>query len=194
MCTPKALPFKGISTFLNMLQDENMDNENTVLFTIKSDEFTDDTRLEIWLRQNQKTNVEQKAKRNKKLSVKQRKLLKILQKPGDYIEAAKKRIKINDLPKLAAVENVEFSLFTKRARRILVRGTYNETPIEPDLLVRLKEEGWKFSAHTHPVKHEAALKSSPNDARFLQMLGQDRSVILSSNGLYKCFNKSGVDL
>lgn len=175
-------------------KDGNMPKANEEKVTIQSSGLDDDAALDRWLRQNQNKDVEQKHKQNKKLSVKQKTLLKKIEKTGNFVENGKKSIKVKDIPKLAASEGVEFSLFTKGCMRILVRGSYNETPINEKLLDRLTKEGWKFSVHTHPVINEVALKSSPNDAKFLQTLGQEQSVILSPSGLPKRFNKSGVDL
>ena len=128
-----------------------------------------------------------------KLSQRQKSILKQLRQPGDTLELAKPQIKIQDIVRFAATENVEFSLFTKSNRRIVIRGYYNETPIE-HILKKLIDEKWKFSAHTHPGTLENTLKASPNDARFLLALGQKQSVVLNQAGRYKRFNLSGVDL
>lgn len=154
--------------------------------------MTDDIHAyEHWLKKRHKTTHTESY--YLKLSQRQKSILKQLKQAGDTLEFAKSHIRVQDIVRFAATENVEFSLFTKGNRRIVVRGYYNETPIG-HILKKLIDEKWKLSAHTHPGMLENTLKASPNDARFLLALGQKQSVVLNQAGRYKRFNVSGVDL
>lgn len=53
----------------------------------------------------------------------------------------------------------EFALFTLGSRRIVVRGDSRALDIK-DLLPKLRSEGWRWSAHTHPGTRDIVLNAS----------------------------------
>ena len=142
----------------------------------------DDINYAKWLSANKpKPPINIRLETHQNLTKRQRKILDSLKEAGDYIVLPRRMIKASDLSYLTASTGVEFSLFTNGSLRLLVRGTNTKTPIN-HLLNKLRDEAWKFSAHTHPGISDESLKPSPDDARFLQALGQEQSLIFNPAG------------
>ena len=123
------------------------------------------------------------------LNKRQKTLLSKLEKSGDFYEASKKQIKTKDIAALTADQGVEFALFTKGNRRLIVRGDKFETPVGETRLRQLASDGWKFSAHTHPTIGEWSLMPSPGDFDTLYLFKQGKSVIYNSSGEFRQFFK-----
>lgn len=121
------------------------------------------------------------------LNKRQKKVLEQLNKPGDSFVSTKSQIKTKDIAALTAKENVEFALFTKGNKRMIVRGTQFETPVGEQRLRQLAEDGWKFSAHTHPGVGDISMIASDGDIKVLYLFKQGQSVIYNSAGEYKQF-------
>ncbi len=123
------------------------------------------------------------------LNKRQKKLLDRLHKAGDSLESTKSQIKTKDIAALTAKEGVEFALFTKGNRRLIVRGDSFETPVGETRLRQLASDGWKFSAHTHPGVGQNSLLASDGDIKVLYLFKQGQSVIYNSSGEYDKFFK-----
>lgn len=123
------------------------------------------------------------------LNKRQKKVLERLNKAGDTLISTKSQIKTKDIAALTAKEGVEFSLFTKGNKRMIVRGTEFNTPVGEQRLRQLAEEGWKFSAHTHPTVGPWSLTPSPGDKKVLYLFKQGRSVIYNASGEFETFLK-----
>lgn len=123
------------------------------------------------------------------LNKRQKTLLSKLEKSGDFYEASKKQIKTKDIAALTADQGVEFALFTKGNRRLIVRGDKFETPVGEMRLRQLASDGWKFSAHTHPTVGANSMLASDGDIKVLYLFKQGQSVIYNSAGEYDRFFK-----
>lgn len=123
------------------------------------------------------------------LNNRQQNVLSRLNKAGDTLVSTKSQIKTKDIAALTAKEGVEFSLFTKGNKRMIVRGTEFNTPVGEQRLRQLAEEGWKFSAHTHPTTGPFSLKPSPGDINVLYLFKQGQSVIYNASGEFEKFFK-----
>lgn len=123
------------------------------------------------------------------LNNRQKKVLERLNKAGDTLVSAKSQIKTKDIAALTAKEGVEFSLFTKGNKRMIVRGTEFNTPVGEQRLRQLAEDGWKFSAHTHPTTGPNSLTPSPGDRNVLYLFKNGQSVIYNAAGEFERFFK-----
>lgn len=123
------------------------------------------------------------------LNKRQQKVLERLHKAGDSLESTKSQIKTKDIAALTAKEGVEFALFSKGNRRLIVRGDSFGTPVGEARLRQLAAEGWKFSAHTHPSIGYGSLSPSPGDRKVLYLFKQGQSVIYNAKGEYDRFFK-----
>lgn len=123
------------------------------------------------------------------LNKRQQKVLERLHKAGDSLESTKSQIKTKDIAALTAKEGVEFALFSKGNRRLIVRGNSFETPVGEARLRQLAADGWKFSAHTHPSIGYGSLSPSPGDRKVLYLFKQGQSVIYNAKGEYDRFFK-----
>ena len=147
-----------------------------------------------WLKAKQpQISQEEKLKKHHKLSEKQKELLSKISKPGDYLICRKKDVKIKDIAYYTAITGNEFAIFTRGNERLIIRGTHTRTRID-QIWNKLKTEGWKFSAHTHPGLSENSLRPSTDDGIVLQELGQEQSVTLNPAGEHKRFNKAGMEI
>lgn len=123
------------------------------------------------------------------LNKRQKTLLSKLEKSGDFYEASKKQIKTKDIAALTADQGVEFALFTKGNRRLIVRGDVHKTEFKNQLIENLVAEGWKFSAHTRPTTGEWSVMPSQQDIDMLYIFKQGQSVIYNGNGNFGRFFK-----
>lgn len=105
------------------------------------------------------------------------------------MESTKSQIKTKDIAALTAKEGVEFALFSKGNRRLIVRGDSFETPVGEARLRQLAADGWKFSAHSHPTIGYGSLTPSPGDRNVLYLFKQGQSVIYNAKGEYDRFFK-----
>ena len=119
---------------------------------------------------------------NDLLSKKQEKLLEQLQKYDDMIEVSKRDVSMKDLAALSAHENVEFAMFTKRGRRLIIRGGRNDVNINEEKMMELVRQGYRWSGHTHPTNNILELAPSKGDRDVLKASGQRHSVIYNSTG------------
>ncbi|PAT43023.1 hypothetical protein CK621_05670 [Vandammella animalimorsus] len=74
---------------------------------------------------------------------------------------------LRDLAALTAATGDEFAMFSTGGRRLLVRGNKTSVPITPDMARDLAQNGWRWSAHTHPGTSTNVLRSSPGDRAVL---------------------------
>lgn len=117
-----------------------------------------------------------------RLSKRQEKLLKKLQKYDEKIEVNKREVSMKDLAALSAHENVEFAVFTKKGKRLIIRGGRNDVNIDEKKMAELARQGYKWSGHTHPVTNSLELVPSEGDRCVLRASGRQYSVIYSSTG------------
>lgn len=117
-----------------------------------------------------------------RLSKRQKRLLEKLQKYDDKIEVNKRDVSMKDLAALSAHENVEFAVFTRKGKRLIIRGGRNDVNIDEKKMEALARQGYKWSGHTHPVTNSLELVPSKGDRNVLRASGRRYSVIYSSTG------------
>lgn len=98
------------------------------------------------------------------LSGKQQKILNQLQKYDDRIVVNKRSVSMKDIAAITAHEGVEFALFTRKGKRLIIRGGRNDVNIDGENMKELAKKGYKWSGHTHPVLTIAS-ENSPSSAR-----------------------------
>lgn len=125
-----------------------------------------------------------------KLSKKQQKLLTKLQKYDEKVVVSKRSVSMKDLAALTAHEGVEFAMFTRKGKRLIIRGGRNDVNIDDEKMKKLAQLGYRWSGHTHPVTNLHELVPSPGDRNVLRASGKNLSVIYSSTGRKYVF---GID-
>lgn len=76
---------------------------------------------------------------------------------------------------------------------MIIRGSNDAVNLPPLLANKFKEQGWKWSAHTHPgdaIKHLQP-SGMTGDRGVLAYLDQEQSLVLNSIGRRKVFDKTG---
>ncbi len=126
------------------------------------------------------------------LSRRQQGILDQLSGPLARTTMHKNDISITDLAALTARTGDEFALFTNGSQRLVVRGNARGVPIDRSELQSLSEQGYRWSAHTHPGTLDKHLDASgfPGDREVLRIFNQEQSVILNSSGARSVFNRT----
>jgi hypothetical protein len=128
-----------------------------------------------------------------KLSSRQTTLLNSLPKLSSQITLYKSDINVMDLSALTAYTGDEFAMFTRGSQRLIIRGHSSGVNLSKEKLKSLKEQGFKFSAHTHPTNNTLSryiLDASGGDRLTLTILEQERSLILDSLGRRNIFDQT----
>jgi len=102
----------------------------------------------------------------------------------------KSKIKVSDLAALTAKTGDEFALFTCGSQRLLIRGESYGVPLTEKVIISLKKQSYKWSAHSHPGTSDSVLDASgkPGDKLVLELFEQKRSLILNSSGRRNVFD------
>jgi len=111
----------------------------------------------------------------------------------------KKQIGVTDLARLTAATGDEFALFTRGSQRLVVRGHRNGIDLSVGDIKLLQEQGYKWSGHSHPGTFARDLEASGNiggaaqsgDRFVLDLMKQERSLILNSGGSRNVFDRFG---
>lgn len=111
------------------------------------------------------------------LSEKRKKLLMRVPNPDDWAEFALESITTKDIAYLSAATHHEFALLRGKKQDILFHGTNYHCDITDDMIELLKEGKLYLVAHTHP--DYGKIKPSADDRKFLQRIGQKKSLIVS---------------
>lgn len=123
------------------------------------------------------------------LNKRQHKLLDGLSQYDSSIIVDKKSVSMFDLSALTAKTNVEYAMFTKGQKRLLIRGDNVSVNVTAERARLLKSEGYKWSGHTHPGNDDFVLMPSDGDKAILDIFEQEFSVIFNSNGKYYVFER-----
>lgn len=98
---------------------------------------------------------------------------------------------------MTAATGDEFAVFTTGGRRLVVRGGpegFHGT-IDGEWAASMRAQGWRWSAHTHPVYEGVPtrnfLRSSADDQAIIRIFGQERGAILNSVGERGLFGPGG---
>ncbi len=122
------------------------------------------------------------------LSPRQAKMLEALPDFGDATILHKSDVKMTDIAALTAQTGDEFAIFTRGSQRMIVRGNAQSVPISVDDAVKLREAGWRWSAHTQPGVDTVHTIASAGDQAVLKAFGQDASLIMNSRGQANVFS------
>lgn len=124
------------------------------------------------------------------LGARQNRLLSQLGSDGARIIIPKDGISIQDIAALTAKTGDEFAIFTNGNQRMVLRGNADRIEISPQLLEQLKNEGWRWSAHSQPGNRIGDAVASAADQRVLRELGQSQSLIVNSRGDVNIFTQT----
>jgi hypothetical protein len=129
------------------------------------------------------------------LSGRQQDILDQLPDTLSQLSLKKSQINVTELAALTAQTGDEFALFTRGSQRLVIRGNDRGVPLLPEEIVSLKNQGYKWSGHSHPGTRDAVLDASggygkqQGDLYVLELMNQDRSLILNSAGQRSIFDQ-----
>ncbi|MDR0936643.1 MAG: hypothetical protein LBM98_08190 [Oscillospiraceae bacterium] len=123
------------------------------------------------------------------LSRRQQRLLDSLPEYGSRVTVTKNSVSMKDLAALTAKAGVEFALFTRGSRRLIVRGDAYSVNINDADAKELAEQGYRWSGHTHPGYNRFILRGSEGDRNILSAFSQERSAVYNSLGQFRDFRK-----
>lgn len=101
----------------------------------------------------------------------------------------KRDVNMRDLAALTAVTGSEFAMFTRKGKRLIIRGNDYMTNIDPETAKRMCEEGWRWSGHTHPGTDYLSTQPSDGDYRILAQFTQENSLIYNAAGNFRVFER-----
>jgi len=122
----------------------------------------------------------------------QNKLLKEFE-TKDILEIDKKKYKIKvemkDLAVLTSITGVEYALFERSDKYIIIKGNINSVYISSNMIAKLLAGRYNWIGHTHPGINHNCLTPSDSDYNMLSVFGNKRSVIYNSVGQYYVFER-----
>lgn len=125
------------------------------------------------------------------LNKRQERILNSLQNYDDRIVVNKSDVSMKDLSALTAETGCEFAMFTRKGKRLIIRGSEKDINIGIDDAKRMKAEGYKWSGHTHPGNGINVLLPSQGDELVLQAFGQNIGCIWGETGNFMLFDIGG---
>jgi hypothetical protein len=123
------------------------------------------------------------------LNKRQQRLLDRLPTYDSRVIVKKSDVNMKDLSTLTAETDVEFALFTKGSRRLVIRGNHRSVNVTPEIAQDLASQGYKWSGHTHPFVSGFTLIESEGDVEILKFFKQKKSIIYNSLGEWYIFRK-----
>ena len=121
------------------------------------------------------------------LNRRQEKLLKLLPSYDRRIILPKHEVNMKDLSALTAKTGVEYAMFTKKGSLLIIRGSANMTNVDVPFAVKLAQEGYRWSGHTHPGSTLNVLIPSEGDRLILRQFDQEFSCIWNESGSFAVF-------
>ena len=119
---------------------------------------------------------------NKELSERQQRILEALPGFGSQAIVKKRDVSMLDLAALTAKTGDEFAMFTRKGDRLIMRGDNDTVPINEKTAMKLRDDGFRWSGHTHPGFSETNLIASDGDIKVLKAFGQKRSALYNATG------------
>lgn len=123
------------------------------------------------------------------LNNRQKKLLEKLPEYDSRAGVPKKSVNMADLAALTAETGDEYAMFTKGAKRLIIRGNPVMVNISDGDAEKLAADGYRWSGHTHPGTDINVLLPPDGDKQILRRFAQEQSVICNSKGSYQTFGK-----
>lgn len=124
-----------------------------------------------------------------KLSKRQKNLLEQLPGYDSSVIVPKKAASMRDLAALTAETGVEYSMFTLRGNRLIIRGDSRSVNVDVEKAAALSRAGYRWSGHTHPGLSDNVLVASYGDMMILQQFNQKTSVAYNSAGHHLIFRR-----
>jgi hypothetical protein len=124
------------------------------------------------------------------LNNRQQALLDKLPEFNSRTTVGKSDVSMADLSALTAKTGNEFAMFTRKQERLIIHGDHEHVAIEPSHAAKLREQGYKWSGHTHVGCQRVHLIQSLGDVAVLREFNQPISVIYNAVGEYKTFGKA----
>ena len=122
------------------------------------------------------------------LSARQSRMLGVLLKSGSRVTLHKSDVSMTDIAALTAKTGDEFAIFTRGSQRTVMRDDTQSVSIEPKEASDMKEQGWRWSAHTQPGLETRHTIASAGDQAVLKAFGQEHSLIMNSRGQTNVFS------
>jgi len=123
---------------------------------------------------------------NKPLTHRQQALLNRLTEYGSSADVKKSDVSMMDLAALTAKTGVEFAMFTRGPRRLIVRGNTGTVNIDQSKAADMNARGYRWSGHTHTK----GVIPSGGDKEILRQFGQTLSSIYDVDGNFDFFGKT----
>jgi hypothetical protein len=125
------------------------------------------------------------ARHGKPLNDRQQALLDNLPEYDSKVEVDRSDVSMVDLAALTAKTGDEFAMFTRGAKRLIVRGDFEHVDVNMLKAGEMKAQGYKWSGHTHVKVGD--LLPSDGDRVVLGAFEQEGSVIYDSEGRHRRF-------
>lgn len=103
----------------------------------------------------------------------------------------KRDVSMNDLSAMTAKTGDEFAMFTRKGERLIVRGDAESIPLLKKDIIKLRDEGYRWSGHTHPGIMDADLIASDGDKTALFLFNQNKSAIYNAIGKHSIVQEVG---
>ena len=118
----------------------------------------------------------------KNLNKRQQNILDSIPDYGSRTIVNKRDVSMLDLSAMTAKTGDEFAMFTRQGKRLIVRGDAKQVPLYEDDVIKLKNDGYRWSGHTHPGIADIDLIASQGDKDILKQFGQKNSMIYNAAG------------
>ena len=118
------------------------------------------------------------------LNSRQQALLERLPGYGSQTVLKKRDVSMLDLSAITAKTGDEFAMFTRKGKRLIVRGDNHNVPIGKMDAIRPRNDGYQWSGHTHPGFGDTSLIPSDGDRQILEAFEQSKSALYNSAGRF----------
>jgi hypothetical protein len=75
-------------------------------------------------------------------------------------------------------------MFTRGSRRLIIRGNKKGIPLDDDEAIKVRDDYYRFSGHTHTGLEDVDLIASGGDEYALELFKQNNSAIYNAMGRY----------
>ena len=99
------------------------------------------------------------------------------------------KITMQDLSVMTAITGLEYALFERSDKYLIHKGNSSSVEFTDSEIKYIKSKMYKWVGHTHPGDTRRCLTPSKGDYDLLKALGQKRSMICNSIGMYYVFEE-----
>lgn len=112
----------------------------------------------------------------------------------DIVELTGMEIDMVDMVSLTEKIGLQYSLFSKGTKHIIIKGTDKGIVIPDEVMFLIMEKKYKWVGHTHIGDTKACLIPSESDYETLKSLRQRKSDIFNSVGMHYTMKVAGIDM